>query len=89
MNNQLYLYALLTMLHYGLSDFAQQNISLNGFCPMYPSPRQKFDVFTSYETYHTGDECDNSTLYIFTNKYGQYLIERPSSWSERLVKYLR
>ncbi|APT40030.1 Rh157.4 [macacine betaherpesvirus 3] len=85
---QLHLYVLLTILHHGLSDFANKNISLNGFCPMYPSPRQKFDMFTSYETYHTGEECDNSTLYVFKNIYGQYLIEKPSSWSDRLVKYL-
>ncbi|QQL10265.1 Ja157.4 [Japanese cytomegalovirus] len=85
---QLHAFVLLMILHYGFSDASIKDPKLGGFCPMYPSPRQNFGLFTSYETRQTGPECGNSTLYVFHNKYNQYLVERPSAWSDKLAFYL-
>ncbi|QQL11343.1 Rh157.4 [macacine betaherpesvirus 3] len=90
MNNykQLYAFVLLMVLHHGFSNASNKDPKLDDVCPMYPSPRQNFGLFTSYKIHQTGPECGNSTLYVFQNRYNQYLVERPSVWSDKLAFYL-
>ncbi|QQL10987.1 Rh157.4 [macacine betaherpesvirus 3] len=87
-NQQLYTFVLLMLLRYGFGDTSIKDLKLGNFCPMYPSPRQNFGLFTSYKTHPTGPECGNTSLYVFHNRYNQYLIERPSAWSNKLAFYL-
>ncbi|AAZ80675.1 rhUL130 [macacine betaherpesvirus 3] len=89
-NQQLYTFVLLMLLRYGFGDTSSiKDLKLGNFCPMYSSPRQNFGLFTSYKTHPTGPECGNTSLYVFHNRYNQYLIERPSAWSNKLAFYLR